>query len=117
MVDTLMVMLTRWLRVPWLRAFIVGSLVCVGIGALLLAITVSGIKWPGLAATVSRLPDTSHGPVSVPTPVDSSIPVILQNPPAITPTPTAHPTRTASPTNAGATPTPGYSPSLTMPGM
>ncbi|MGH2481266.1 MAG: hypothetical protein ACRDHW_16555, partial [Ktedonobacteraceae bacterium] len=80
MLDTLMVLFIRSARSPLGRVLIALLFVCAGIGALLLLITLSGVKWPGIAATASSVPDTSHGPVFAPTPIDPSIPIILQNP-------------------------------------
>ncbi len=87
MLDTLMVLLMKGVRAPLLRALSVFLFVCVVIGALLALVTISGVRWPGMVATASSVPNTSHGPVAAPSPMDASIPIILQNPCAVTPTP------------------------------
>ncbi|MEO7018707.1 MAG: hypothetical protein ABI234_00965 [Ktedonobacteraceae bacterium] len=124
MLDTLMVLCMKGSRRPVLRALIMFLVLCAGICTLLLLITISGVKWPGVVATASSVQGASHGPVAAPTPIDSAIPIILQNPSVASPTATLTATpevthvfnkghiSTPPPTSAVPSPTQDPNPSL-----
>ncbi len=137
MIDTLMVLWTRGACGRFLRALVVFLLLFTAICVLLFLVTASGVKWPGLAVTVSSPGASSISTAAQPTPTATpsaySVPIILQNPTAIPviPTPTAasaptpivthtnqqnarrnsrHPLKTPIPVASGTPPAPDLTP-------
>src|SRR5487761_503340 len=88
MIDTIMVLWTSGLWKSFLRNTGSFLLLFTGICVLLLLITTSGSRWPGLAVTVaqsssSAAPTTvqpTPAPTAAPTSVPYIVPIILQNP-------------------------------------
>ncbi len=88
MIDTVMVLWTSGLWKSFLRNTGTFLLLFTGICVLLLLITTSGSRWPGLAVTVaqsssSAAPATvqpAPAPTAAPTATPYIIPIILQNP-------------------------------------
>jgi hypothetical protein len=88
MIDTIMVLWTSGLWKSFLRNTGSFLLLFTGICALLLLVTTSGSRWPGLAVTVARpgsfatstTVQPAPAPTAAPTAITYIVPIIPQNP-------------------------------------
>lgn len=81
MLDTVMVLWTRGRCGRFLQTLAAFFLLFLGICALILLVTASGVKWPGLAVTAAPpiASVTASAPATL-TPARQIVPLILQNP-------------------------------------
>jgi hypothetical protein len=81
MLDTLMVLWTRGKCGRFVQTLAAFLLLFLGICALLLLVTASGVKWPGLAVTAAPpIASVTAGATATATPASHIVPLILQNP-------------------------------------
>lgn len=118
MLDTLMVLWTRGICNRFLQTLATFLCLFTAICVLLFLVTASGVKWPGLAVSVTPATTTSTpavSPTATPAPAYLGLPPILQNPtprphihriiPSIIETPIDEPTQ---PSDISSDPTGGY---------
>lgn len=90
MIDTLMVLWTRGICNRFLQTLATFLCLFTAICVLLFLVTASGVKWPGLAVSVTPATTASPpaaAPTATPAPAYLGLPPILQNP---TPRPYMH---------------------------
>lgn len=98
MLDTVMVLWARGRYGRFLQTLAAFLLLFAGICVLLLLVTASGVKWPGLAVTaVPPMASVTVGAASARTAARAIVPIILQNPtPQATYPPMQQPTMQAT---------------------